>query len=186
MEKEKIGEIYEKLKQVSGIFKLYKEAEEENKWEDPAYRRSFGKYIYGNEEAYAGEPSDVVRDNIRIKLSEKSVEASKELYDNFFEIIKYVNKDQIKDLAEIMEAIPPQKEVSKELEEIQKLHTNLYTLASFTFEQFKEFLKRIGHPDAYSVVGSQKLGKLIYKHEVEAARNFLIGELRKLWEKYNK
>jgi hypothetical protein len=184
---ENIDEIYNRIREAAKLVEEYRKIEKKGDWDNPVYRRVLGQLIFKNEKAFSGEPVDVFRNEVERKIKQEQMEASSQLYSNFIKILSSVNEKQLIELAEMMEYIPPGKTESKELEEVTKLHGFLYMLANLDDEGFLRFLEEKGARDiAYSVAGSKKLGKIIQENEKEAARNFLIGELRKLWEKYHR
>jgi hypothetical protein len=184
---ENIDEIYNRIREAAKLVEEYRKIEKKGDWDNPVYRRVLGELIFNDPTAFSGEPVDVFRNEVERKIKQEQMEASSQLYSNFIKILSSADEKQLIELAEMMEYIPPGKTESKELEEVTKLHGLLYMLANMDDEGFLNFLKEKGAIGAaYSVAGSKKLGKIIQKNEKEAARNFLIGELRKLWEKYHR
>jgi len=185
-----VDEEYKKLKELAGMSKLFNEMEKKEKWTDPSYRKIFGMYIWGDPTAFSGEAIDVYRASVEKDLNEKKEKASKDLYNLLPEIIKKITDEKgLYELAEVMGEIPPPEKVqiSKDLEEIKEYHKKLFEINTYTLEKYTELLKSIGAPDAaYIASGSRKLGERMLKEEIEAAKNFLIGILKKIWKKYKK
>jgi len=185
-----VDEEYNKLKELAGVLKLFKKMEEDEDWENPHYRLIFGKFLFGDVGAFSGVSTDVYRMSVNKELKEKMENASKDLYNILPEIIKKITDEKgLYELAEVMGEIPPPEKVqiSKDLEEIKEYHKKLFEINTYTLEKYTELLKSIGAPDAaYIASGSRKLGERMLKEEIEAAKNFLIGILKKIWKKYKK
>jgi len=176
-----VDEEYNKLKELAGVLKLFKKMEEDEDWENPHYRLIFGKFLFGDVGAFSGVSTDVYRMSVNKELKEKMENASKDLYNILPEIIKKITDEKgLYELAEVMGEIPPLEKVPKDLEEIKEYHANLFAINMFTLEKYTEWLKSKGAPEGvYIATGSEKLGKIMLKEEIEVAKNFLIGALKK-------